>query len=574
MNFSGRKLAFLLLPVIIWQSKPALGDATGLPCQSYQSKNKQNTDQSATLALSLAKAASWVETPALGIDELVSYFASNVQAYFAPSSWPSLNTKARQARVPVIMYHDIVAEKKVFFDVTPQEFEAQLQNIQKKGLTPISADDLLTHLRTGLPLPRKPIMLTFDDGYLGHYTYVYSLLKKYQYPALFSIYTDKLDKRIGRPGVTWDQLREMAVNPLITIAAHSVTHPKDLTQLSDAALETEVRNSKRILEERLGTEIQYFTYPEGNYDPRVAEVAKKVGYWAAFTMSDIDEGFAGQSDSLLAIKRFGQSSLPRIMDQAWGGPELPRWRLGFDFSAPIQRVDATVDNIPFTLISGGRPMTIHAKSRYQVQEILAGTKAIAGVDGGFFSLKSLDSNVMIGPVFSQKTDQFIPGNTAENQKLAGRPLVLISPFSAEFIPFDPAKHNSLDGISIEMPMVTDAFVAAAWLVRDSEPQPLASFGSLYDVNEARHRAFWGINQGGQPKIGVSAEPIGSVDLGKALAKLGFRDAVMLDSGASTSLAFKGESLVGYVPRPVPHVVSLVSPVSESKPTCLAPLSKS
>jgi hypothetical protein len=75
----------------------------------------------------------------------------------------------------------------------------------------------------------------------------------------------------------------------------------------------------------------------------------------------------------------------------------------------------------------------------------------------------------------------------------------------------------------------------------------------------RHRAFWGINQQGQPQIGVSTEPIGSVDLGIALAKAGFRDAVMLDSGASTSLAFKGASLVGYTPRPVPHVVGLIPP---------------
>jgi poly-beta-1,6-N-acetyl-D-glucosamine N-deacetylase len=570
MIFSGRTLAYLLLPAIIWHPQPVLGEpSVRLPCQSYQSQNERNTFQSDSLTLNLGKVATWVEEPALGLDELLSYFAGNVHAYFTPSVWPNLNAKARQARVPVIMYHDIVPQKKVFFDVTPQEFENQLQSIQRKGLTPISADDLLTHLRTGLPLPQKPILLTFDDGYLGHYTYVYPLLKKYRYPALFSIYTDKLDKKIGRPGINWDQLKEMAADPLVTIAAHSVTHPKDLSQLPAEQLEAEVRDSKQILEARLGTEIHFFTYPEGNYDRRVEAAAKENGYWAAFTMNDADEGFAGQSSNLLSIKRFGQSSLPRILDQAWGGAELPKWRLGFDFSAPVQRVDAVANETPFTMISGGRPMTIHAKSRYQVQEILAGTKAIAGVDGGFFSLQSLDSNIMIGPVFSQKTDQFIPGNPSENRKLAGRPLVLISPFAAAFVPFNPSKHNTLDGIGTEMPMVTDAFVAAAWLVKNSEPQPPAAFGSLFDFDAARHRAFWGINQGGQPKIGVSAEPIGSVNLGKALAKLGFRDAVMLDSGASTSLAYKGESLVGYVPRPVPHVVSLVAPPSAPAPICTA-----
>ena len=546
---------------MIWPSKPVFGAlASGLPCPAEQGRKKV---QASGLTQALAKVATWLETPALGWDEALSYFSANVGAYFNPTPWPSISAKARQAKVPVMMYHDILSEKKVFFDITPQEFEAQLQQIQQKGLTPISADDLLTHLRTGLPLQPKPIMLTFDDGYLGHYQTVFPLLKKYGYPGLFSIYTDKLDKHLGRPGINWDQLREMAASPLVTISAHSVTHPHDLTQLTNEQLEAEIRDSKQILEARLGVEIQYFTYPEGNYDPRVAEAVKKIGYWAAFTMNDADEGFAEQSDSLLAIKRFGQSSLAQAMKLAIGGAALPRWRLGFDFSAPVQRVDATVDSVPFTLISGGRPRTIHAKSRYQVPEILATTQAIAGVDGGFFSLRSLDSNIMIGPVFSQ-AGQFVPGNPSENRKLASRPLVLISPFSAEFVPFDPLKHNTLNGISAEMPMVTDAFVAAAWLVKDSEPQPPAAFGSLFDFNAARHRAFWGITQGGQPKIGVSAEPIGSVDLGKALAKLGFRDAVMLDSGASTSLAYKGESLVGYTPRPVPHVVSLVSSIPEKE----------
>lgn len=513
----------------------------------------------------LGKVASWIERPSLGLDEFISHFAGNFGAYFAPTVWPTLNPKARQARVPVIMYHDITDKKQVFFDVTPQDFEAALKSIQQKGLTPIDVDRLLTHLRTGLPLPEKPILLTFDDGYAGHYNFVYPLLKKYQYPGLFSIYTDKLDKRLGRPGVTWEQLKEMAADPLITISAHSVTHPKDVSQLPDDKLRYEVRQSKKVLEERLGVEIHVFTYPEGNYDGRVIKEIEAAGYWGAFTMDDNNEGFAGQSESLLAIKRFGQSTLPQVLSKAWGGSEVPKWRLGFDFSAPVRRIDTTIDATPFTMIAGGSPMTIHAKTRYQVPEILAGTRAIAGVDGGFFSLESLDSNKMIGPVFSQYTDRFIPGNRGEIQKLVGRPLVLISPFGVQFVPFDLSKHNTLKGIQSIMPLVTDAFVAAAWLVKNGEAQSTKTFGSLFDFNAARHRAFWGINQAGQPQIGVSKEPIGSVDLGKALTRLGFQDAVMLDSGASTSLAYNGESLVGYTPRPVPHVVALVPPPSNACP---------
>lgn len=105
--------------------------------------------------------------------------------------FPELNRQARLARVPIFMYHDILPQKQVFFDVTPEELEAHFQQLQKEGVTPVSPDWLLAHLRTGVPLPAKPVLLSFDDGYGGHYEYVYPLLKKYNFPAIFSVYVKK-----------------------------------------------------------------------------------------------------------------------------------------------------------------------------------------------------------------------------------------------------------------------------------------------------------------------------------------------------------------------------------------------
>jgi len=105
------------------------------------------------------------------------------------------------------------------------------------------------------------------------------------------------------------------------------------------------------------------------------------------------------------------------MCSSLGGPELPTWSRRFDFSSPVQRTETTIDNTPFTLISGGKPITIHAKSRYQVQEIVDGTEAIAAVDGGLS--KVFKPNVM-GPVLSQIAGiagKFIPGNMKKSQSL-------------------------------------------------------------------------------------------------------------------------------------------------------------
>ncbi len=543
-------------PAVLDRPTPNTTSATACPATGTTATTPDSLDMGGLLS-NLTQTVAWVGDPLLSMNNLVTNLAPSLNAYLNPTVWPTINERAKAARVPVMMYHDILPEKKVFFDVTPQEFEAHLQLIQAQGLTPISLDQLTVHLRTGLPLPEKPILLTFDDGYRGHFDYVYPLLKKYGYPAVFSIYTNKVGKSVGRPGVSWEQLKQMAADPLVTIASHSVSHPPNLTKLTDAQLTQEIQASKQILESQLGIPIRYFTYPEGHYDARVANLVGSSGYLAALTMNDADERLAGQSESLLAIGRIGQSRIAEMIPQSWGGADLPRWSAGFDFAAPITQTQVTIDNVPFALIAGGKPMTIHAKTRAQVPEIIAGTGAIAAVDGGFFSLEFLDSNVMIGPVFSQATGKFVRGNASENPRLNNRPLVLISPTEVRYIPFVATQHNTLDGIKAEMPEVTDAFVAAGFLVKGGEPQPASTFGNLKGFDDVRHRAFWGINQTGQPMIGVSKEPIDSVSLGVALVKAGYRDAVMLDSGASTSLAYKGESLVPYTPRPVPHVVALV-----------------
>jgi peptidoglycan/xylan/chitin deacetylase (PgdA/CDA1 family) len=521
----------------------------------------EDTAQFEAIAHQAVQMANWLEAPASGLGTLVQSIGPQLLASLTPSPWPSIHQRATLARVPVMMYHDILPEKEVFFDVTPEEFERHLQLIQENGLTPISLDQLVHHLRTGLPLPEKPILLTFDDGYLGHYDYVYPLLKQYGYPGLFSIYTYKVGRDYGRPGVNWEQLQEMAADPLVTIAAHSVMHPADLRELPDAELQTEITQSRQILEQTLGIPIRYFTYPEGKYDARVAAAVQSAGYLAALTMNDAENRFAGESFNLLSIDRIGQSQIEAVIEAAWGGSQPRLWSNGFDFTTPIQMSQPTIDDVPLTLVTGGKPVTIHADSRYQVPEIIANTDVEAAVDGGFFSLKYLDSNTMIGPVLSQSTGEFVPGYAGELGKLIGRPLILISPNEVKFVSFDPQRHNEIAGIQAEMEDVTDAFVGAAWLVKDGQPRTPESFIGLFDFDASRHRAFWGINQTGQPVIGVSNARVDSVSLGNILTQAGLQDAVMLDSGASTSLAYQGQSMVQYLPRPVPHVVGLVPPAT-------------
>jgi poly-beta-1,6-N-acetyl-D-glucosamine N-deacetylase len=567
--------AFFCSHVFIWALCALSGLLPGLALAKSSSKSQavvqsdsktgealsttQMGEQVWVLASHSVMLPSLVSQPSWSAKNFVEEIGPYVSAFLNRSRYPYINERAKLARVPILMYHDILPKKEVSWDVTPAELEEHFQRLKSQGVTPISIDDLTVHLQTGVPLPEKPVVLTFDDGYGGHYEHVFPLLKKYGYPAVFSIYTDGVGKNTGRTHVSWEQLKEMAANPLVTIASHTITHPLDLTKVPDEQLRREIIESKQTLEQNLGIPIRYFTYPAGKYDAREIQFAYAAGYQLALTMNDTDERYAGASDNLFAVSRFGQSSIKKAIAEAWGGAKLPRWKFGFDFSSPIEVTKTNIDKIDLTLISGGKPITIHADKRYDVPEILAksGTNAIAAVDGGFFSLKSLNSNVMIGPVYSQTTKEFIPGSNWDIEKITGRPLVLISPGEVRFIPFDPQKHNTLAGVQVEMPSVTDAFVAAAWLVKDGQPQGASTFNGLFGFEAARYRAFWGINKSNQPTIGASRNNTDAVSLGAALTKAGLEDAVMLDSGQSTSLVYKGQSLLSHTPRPVPHAIALV-----------------
>ncbi|BAZ07344.1 polysaccharide deacetylase family protein [Calothrix sp. NIES-3974] len=509
-------------------------------CDKYQS-----LDKNITIANNQSLAASPLVFTSSQFPEK---FTLNTQTF------PLISEAASKAKVPILMYHDILSKKEVFFDVTPTELENHFELIKSQQATPISLNQLIIHLRTGIPLPKKPILLSFDDGYGGHYEYVYPLLKKYNYPAVFSIATRYVGDNTGRTHVSWEDLKIMAADPLVTIASHSVNHPADLTKLSEQDLTTEIIESKRVLESKLGIPIHYFTYPAGKHNDKVKELVQNAGYIAALSMDDAKEIFAGESVDLFAIGRFGQSQIQKVLPQANGGANLPL--CGLDFQADIRKEEKKIEGISFVFVSGGKPVTIHADSRYQIEDIVKGTGAVAAVDGTFFSLKSLNSNIMIGPVLSKIGHGFIPGYRGEIPKLKGRPLVLINDKTVKFVPFDPDKHNTLTGIQAEMNPVNDIFVAAAWLVRDGQPQPAKSFNNLYGFDAKRYRAFWGINQDGQPEIGISRDNVDSIQLGKILAEEGFVEAVMLDSGDSTSLVYQGKSMSRYRPRPVPHAVAL------------------
>ena len=219
-------------------------------------------------------------------------------------------------RVPILMYHYVSANPRYPGDpvrtclsVTPAAFAAQLRYLRKAGYITITLDDLARALRDRAPLPPKPVILTFDDGYQDFFDNAYPLLKQYDDRATVYIITGK----VGHPGyMTWDELRTLSASLLMTIGAHTRTHP-DLALLSPRRSWDELAGSKADLEARLGMAVRHLAYPAGEYSPATIEQAAEIGFETAVTTR---EGLDERANGLLTLERVrvnGYSSLSDLI---------------------------------------------------------------------------------------------------------------------------------------------------------------------------------------------------------------------------------------------------------------------
>jgi len=172
--------------------------------------------------------------------------------------------------------------------VPPARFHRQMQLLRFLRFNPTGLDAAAAWLRDGRPLPRRPVVITFDDGFADLYEHAFPLLLKTGVQAIVYLVTD-LREDAWRRGESPEplrfldnaQVREMAAAGIM-FGSHSRTHPR-LTTCTDARLRDEVANSKKRLEDILGAEIRHFCYPYGDHDERVVNAVAEAGYATACT---------------------------------------------------------------------------------------------------------------------------------------------------------------------------------------------------------------------------------------------------------------------------------------------------
>lgn len=209
-------------------------------------------------------------------------------------------------RVPVLMYHAVATDPDDAtraLSVAPEAFAEQMALIAERGLTPVDTAALAAHWRSGRPLPDRPVLITFDDGYEGVHRHALPELTRHGFPATLFVTTGWLRGPYATGAapdrmLDWDQVRALA-DAGVEIGGHTHSHPQ-LDQLDDHRLRTELIHSKEILSDQLGRTPVSFAYPFGYSSRRVRQAVRETGYAQALAVGN---GLARRAQGPYALRR-------------------------------------------------------------------------------------------------------------------------------------------------------------------------------------------------------------------------------------------------------------------------------
>ncbi|MBV6274437.1 polysaccharide deacetylase family protein [Alcaligenaceae bacterium CGII-47] len=219
----------------------------------------------------------------------------------------------RASTVPVLMYHH-VRPGAGMIATTPENFEDQLRWLAKNGYVSLTTAQFLGHLN-GAAVPRKSVLISFDDGYLDNWVYAYPLLKKYGFKATIFLVTawvrtgplrpclgqnnlpDTPEHRAcealieqGRSDeviLRWDEVQAMQDSGVVEFHSHTHTHTRwDLGQQAankNTLMAQELAQSRAALAKHLGVVSDQLCWPQGYFDQDYIGLARTAGFRYLYT---------------------------------------------------------------------------------------------------------------------------------------------------------------------------------------------------------------------------------------------------------------------------------------------------
>ena len=217
--------------------------------------------------------------------------------------------------IPILMYHNFVKQTTVDAPdwISAILFKEQMLYLLKNGFTSISPKELLTQNK----LPKKPILITFDDGYEGVYQYAFPILNELKIKATIFLITSCLGNTEDKFTNNWSEgerpltrhlsvsmVKEMLTTNLISLGCHSHSH-KIFKDISQVEIENEISKSKQIIYDKLNYETNLFSYP-GGY------VGKKEVTYKILKENKIELAFGAQTNEVENLEKMDLYNIHRI----------------------------------------------------------------------------------------------------------------------------------------------------------------------------------------------------------------------------------------------------------------------
>lgn len=262
-----------------------------------------------------------------------------LSAYTRPRGAPA-SSRGNDTFLPVIMYHSLLKDPSRANDytVSPATLESDLQYLLAEGYETVVIQDLISYVYQGVPLPEKPVMITFDDGHLNNLTYALPILQRYNARAVISVVGAYVEEAVRQNDpnpqyayVTWEDVRAMAESGCFEVQNHSYNlhHAKgvrgavrkqgEVLAAYQERLSGDILKMQKALYDLSGVNATAFTYPYGLIDQAGEQVLRDLGFMATLTCVERPNYISQSPDSLYLLGRYNRPagiSTYRFMQKA------------------------------------------------------------------------------------------------------------------------------------------------------------------------------------------------------------------------------------------------------------------
>lgn len=273
------------------------------------------------------------KTTKLALIILISLiYCSLVGLFFRSTvSRPAMSANGEEGvHLPIVMYHSILKSPKISsqYIVSPSTLIQDIQYLKDNGYSFVSCSDLIEFVENGKELPKKPVMLTFDDGFYNNYTYVKQILREQDAKGVISVvgsYTDEYTQRdiknMSYGYLRWSDINDLLTDEHIELANHSYnfhsndqgrngSKKKDGESSSDykIAFSADTKKLQDEFIDNTGFAPFIYTYPFGAYSEESTDILKSMGFKVSLSCTEGVNIITRNPDCLFLLKRYNRSS--------------------------------------------------------------------------------------------------------------------------------------------------------------------------------------------------------------------------------------------------------------------------